>query len=52
MSGMDFQEPNKIGTVLYVRYKNDRGGFLIEPDSSCVQKWDYIFFLVNMIIQN
>ena len=45
-------QDGRIGTVFFIRYKNDRGGILIEPDWACVQKWDYIFFVVNVILTN
>ena len=42
----------RIGTVFFIRFKNDRGGIMVEPEWTCIQKWDYIFFLINIILLN
>lgn len=50
MDGLDFGDPSRLGTVFYVKFKNERGGIIIEPDGDNVPKWDFIFFIVNLII--
>jgi len=52
LGSLDSTDPSKIGTIFFVKYKNERGGFVIETDSNTTQKWDYIFFVVNTIIAN
>ena len=50
IDNFDFGDPSKIGVVFHLKFKNERGGLLIEPDASNVQKWDYAFFVMNMIL--
>lgn len=50
LDAFDFGDPSKIGVVFHLKFKNERGGVIIEPDSSNVQKWDYIFFVMNVIL--
>ena len=52
LGSMDMSDPNKISTIFFVKYRNERGGFIIETDSTTAQKWDYQFFIVNLIVAN
>lgn len=50
LEAFDFGDPNKVGVIFHLKFKNERGGLIIEPDPNNVQKWDYIFFIVNLIL--
>lgn len=50
MSSSDQVEPWKPGGVFYIKLKLDQGGFMVEPERGNIQKWDYIFFIVKLII--
>jgi hypothetical protein len=51
-TGMEVLDHNKMGYCFFIRYKNDRGGFIVEIETARVQKWDYIFLIVNLILSN
>lgn len=50
MSSSDQVEPWRPGGVFYIKLKLDQGGYMIEPERGSIQKWDYIFFLVKLMI--
>lgn len=50
IDAFDFGDPSKIGVVFHLKLKNERGGLIIEPDAANVQKWDYVFFVMNLIL--
>lgn len=52
LEAFDFGDPNKVGVIFHLKFKNERGGLIIEPDPNNIQKWDYLFFIVNLILAN
>jgi hypothetical protein len=52
LEAFDYGDPNKVGAIFHLKFKTERGGIIIEPDPSSVQKWDYMFFIVNLILSN
>lgn len=52
LEAFDYGDPNKMGIIFHLKFKNERASLVIEPEPSNIQKWDYIFFIVNLIIRN
>lgn len=43
---------NQHNYYFLVSYKSDKGGVILEIDSGSVKKWDYAFYIQNIIISN